>query len=645
MNHKCPYCFKTKFRKYKNKMICETCGAFHKVDKNFNAGIWIKTFIFLIFIFAILPSVSALTQVSACGTYSTANDVLNLTGNIVLFPTGAPCIYMTGDNQTFNGNGYSIMNTSTGNYLIRANNPNQTINNVTLRGSVTGGYPMLLLNSHQQKVYGVNFSFGYQGIDISASLNLFNITNCFFENINTNDVYAEGSNANIFYNNNIHINFSGGGDSGAVKFIQLSNSTISNIVMKEGKQLTQIAMIVSGYNVTLNNNTFINSSNLDYDMYFNGVNFSTISNNYFKDNSTIGAGISLAVLSKNNILFGNVFNNTIYNYFYTLSDQGTANNIFYNENYFCKNSANSHGLKMDGNNLTVYNYYAEQCAFGLLFHNGTTSSNAWNITLYNISVGVYFIDDSSFNTLTNVSILGGNKGISFYHYGTNQYNKAPKYNNVSNVVILNMTLVGNDYGIYFENQTYGNIISNVYINYTLGAGYDVGAVDRSTNNSLINVSYNSSDESVDATSNFKRYWWYQAYAHNGFIPTPSALILVYNITSGNVYSQLTASTGYSPLSALLEYVNIGGTKTLSTPHNVTATANGWTLLDSFNISLTGSYLDDVGFPSFFNIFDYNPSITTSNTSQMLYYNITTQEGLSSAKLSWDGIIILYTTIV
>lgn len=99
--------------------------------------------------------------------------------------------------------------------------------------------------------------------------------------------------------------------------------------------------------------------------------------------------------------------------------------------------------------------------------------------------------------------------------------------------------------------------------------------------------------------------------------------------NGNLIGNITTNDG----GTILFFSGVLGN--LTTNNNVTFRPNGATTI---NITLTDiAYdYDDLNYPLI--IYDFNNNVTTSNLSQILSYNISTgNQGLSSAKLSWDNV--------
>jgi hypothetical protein len=530
-----------------------------------------------VIVVSIISPASALTQVSECGIYSTANDILNLTRNIENTTTASYCILMNGANQTFEGNGFYIINRTYTGDILWINKENQTVNNLTV-GASSSNYGFNIRES-RAIIKNSNISGGSIGVIMASSKRDITIKDSYFSNQITYDIYTNGPLTNLTYQRNIHTNWSGQGYLGAFALRLLYNSTASNNIFKDTNRSTDAVAvrIYDGDNLLFYNNSFLNNSRESYGIYLGNVNNSQIFNNTFQDNSVASAStisLYLSPTSRNNQIYNNLFNSTT-NYFYA-NDLG-QNNVFHDNRYICnKNTDSNHGLKLDTINATVYNEYIRGCTFGLLFHNGTTQSRAWNITSFNSSVGVYFLADSSYNTLTNSTItLSVTYGIAFYDDKTSYLNVfPPRFNNVSNVIIQNQT--GSSNAIYYRNQSHDNLVRDSIIRYT-SSGNDISAEQESPNNTLLNVTYNLSRESISAGSNIIRKWYFQANVTNSSASAISGVnVTVYNRTNDYQFNLTTSSAGLTTLQEIIDYINNGGTRTYYSNYTFFASKSAYT---------------------------------------------------------------------
>lgn len=569
----------------------------------------------------ITTTIKKYTEVSACGTLN-ADTSYVLTQD--LNPTsGSYCFLLDGDNITFNGNGFSFLNETFREEIFYSATyrKNITIANMTL---------MSLKGSRWQatQIFGVgegstienmNFSRGYASIRVKEGNMM--IRNCTFEDTGTYGIYqseiAESihfvNNSIIGYNNDFWLGVEGKG---------ISNSIFENIKIEGGgvdTPATDFFTIYDSKNLTFRN---IEIDGITHKGSANFIKFDTVNDSEIYNNTLINGQIyymvELVERSDNNQIYNNTFH-------FNVSKTGGAHGIIVRE----------------GRNNSVFNNTVIGGSFAYLFHNGSKNNVYWNNYAEDSVRGVYFIDDSRDNELHNSTFNNCTTGVYFYSYPANE-NYQPRRNIVSGINITN----GNNQGIKFENMSSNNRIIDTII--TQGTA-NIDAIYHSSNNTLINVTFTS--DSVDSTSNLTVKWYYQAYVNDSNGNAISgAIITAYNKTNGVEFNITTNSSGWTNITEIIDYVNIGGTKnylsnytinatniTLTTTQQYNVTSYKNKLDNVFTLNITTPAVSDTTYPSFYNI-STSPSNNTQYTLNANYqFNLTINNTNGTAGIEFNGV--------
>jgi len=101
---------------------------------------------------------------------------------------------------------------------------------------------------------------------------------------------------------------------------------------------------------------------------------------------------------------------------------------------------------------------------------------------------------------------------------------------------------------------------------------DTWVEGNSVNNIFLNVSYNSTKEYVEASSQLIRKWYYSANVTNtSYVAISDAYVSIYNV-SGNLIDNIsTGADGLTNNTELIEYINDGGTRSWFNNYTMNAT--------------------------------------------------------------------------
>jgi hypothetical protein len=323
-------------------------------------------------------------NISSCQELNQTNTVYIQTDNII--PTGnAPCINITADNITFNGNGRWIVNTSFNNIGIYAEGrTNITLTNVNFTVKKAASY------------------FGIRFVNTNNSLIKDSVLNSNFQGILLETGSSNNRLSNITANNNTL----------GIQLDASSNNTLSDITANSN---TQYGLLIS----TSSNNNQLNNITANSNTQY-GLLISTSSNNNQLNNITANSnsyGIRLS--SSNN----------------TLSDITANSNTQYGLGLSSPNNTFRNGIVNGSINYAIYFYhdnYGEIYGNNRYINISVSDTNVsgydlfvefWADAVNNYSIGpTYFIDTSLGNyRIINTSAEVQDYGISLIfentHYG------------------------------------------------------------------------------------------------------------------------------------------------------------------------------------------------------------------------------------
>jgi len=383
-----------------------------------------------------------LIDVSSCNTYAASNTVYNVTAN---FSSTGDCIFLTGNNVTFDCRGYTItFGTGGGDYTIGigvlGNNITVKNCNIISQGGMWNYAIMTSANGStfvNNSVIGSAGTLGYSGETGSSYVNITNNTavvglhGVYFEYSNNNSVTyntltssshrginSDTSNGSTFRNNiiksylagillssssnNVIINNSATStyDEGSINVFQSNNNNFSNN--------TAISNAINGDAVDVdssNNTNFIGQTAIGNSTSSIGVLISASSNTLFQDCVNISG-------TTNDVQVENyASNSTFANCTYHITAESVE--IFSNltrQWYLNTNITNAGGSPLSGANVTIYN------KTGALVYSGVTGINGditrAVLTEYRNVGGTYTYQT---NHTVNVSLAGYNSSSKTYN--------------------------------------------------------------------------------------------------------------------------------------------------------------------------------------------------------------------------------------
>ncbi len=302
-----------------------------------------------------------------------------------------------------------------------------------------------------------------------------------------------------------------------------------------------------------------------------------------------------------------------------------------NNSYIFNNTLNNQGLGLylsSTFNSSIENNTLNSNSDGIIFLS-SSSNNLSSNTLNYDDLSLYLYTDSNYNLLTNNNILNctspswGCLGIS-----------SSQGNTISGGSINN-----SDYYLIYIQSSSNNTFKDIILGWSgdkeIYLASDV-ILGHSINNTFLNASYDISKEYVSSGSSLFRKWYYQALVtDNSSTPAENASVFAYNVTGDLTLNLTTNSSGWTPIGHIIDYMNLGGTRSYYSSYIMAANSNR-TLWDSHNYNVTNvtNNLND----SFIVIEDItNPVLSGTSWSATAYTAIitwTTNEGSNSSVTYW-----------
>src|SRR3989344_3256736 len=421
----------------------------------------------------------------------------------------------------------------------------------------------------------------------------------FSDNSNQTFDYNYNSIANLLFN--IHNEKNILNPSSNERIITVLNFTYGNLAHTPISEIitrpTQINVTVCGV-LKFSDTTYI----LQGDISTNGTCFTVEANNITLDGNghtiagddsqnTIGIeAIDVKNFVVKNVTVGNFdtgiyFDSDILNAQISIFDVSSTSNV--GDGIWIYDGSGKHIL---------YNINSSYNALNGIYFWGTTAVRNANLTNImasdNLGDGIELAPYSAFSdfVLTNI-ITNGNTGdgVDIYPaYETKIKNLISKGNSPGDGLEISE---GSDSEITDSN------ISSLKID-TLSTGMI-----------FLNVSY--SVENVSADSNLVRKWYYRAYVNDTSENNISnANVTAFNSTGNYQFNLTTASTGYTNITEIIDYINNGGTRTYYSLYTIYANNITFSENHTYNVTLKQTNLKDV--------FTLGTSITLPNDTSKYY---------------------------
>jgi hypothetical protein len=364
-----------------------------------------KQVIFLVVLGILLCGGAFATDITACGTLSSANTIYDMINDITFNTTGT-CISITGTNTTLNGHGYSII----GNYSASS----------TTAISIPTG-------ANSRYVNDVNILNFNTGINVASSsqynaINNVNVSNSKTTGINLAYANSNVSNSRVYGTVGTGIILDNNGNK--LTNITVFNNTIYGISLTGGSSgivLTNITAYNNTVGISDTGSSVVIFTNIT--TYLNGIGLNistatgTITNIQAYNNSQYGIMVGTSSTTGTNITGGEIYNNGLNGIF--LDRVGGGNTILDNIHYY------SNGKDL---NLSCV---ASSCSINLRMIKNVFDDTGDYSNNINISVNA--------TALTNTTRLAIDMGVQPFPFGAGT---SLNYTALSPTKFLNITGTG-----------------------------------------------------------------------------------------------------------------------------------------------------------------------------------------------------------
>ena len=497
------------------------------------------------------------------GIYINNSNYNTISSNIVYKGTNGVQIL---SNSQFNNLSNNIISNCTATGIVVTSSSNNTVTNNNISNSTTTG--ILIQTSSNNNTFTNNVLFtNPTGVNVNtaSSYNTFTNNSAYIQTTQGFIIQAS-SNNNTFSDNTAC-------QSGSYNFYlnSASNNTFTNNIACNTTAATAYGFYLS---TSSQNNTFIN-------------------NTAYGNTGATAHGFYIITTSYYNTFINNTaFNNSGVNssgfFFLTISGtNGSGNNASYNGHYgflFKTSSGNSFSDNIAENNkkadvwagdinlaVPTLDSYCNNVMQNTTGYGGkqiifTNQSGNWQ----NIDAAEVVLCNADGSVLNNITLVNSgpyvsnglfiirsdNNNISNITTSSNLYGISASTSNKN--MFTNINVSNNANGTYFVSSSHNVIRDSTFSSNT---DKDLILQTTSTNNTFINTSDNISKESILSGGQLFKKWYYQAYVNttNGS-SVSNVTILAYDTFNAKQLNLSTNSTGYTPLTVILEYMtNFSGT--------------------------------------------------------------------------------------
>lgn len=310
--------------------------------------------------------------------------------------------------------------------------------------------------------------------------------------------------------------------------------------------LTSSCIKINAQNITLDcAGYYIQSDDGVSGVYSNQIN--TIIENCNISMGADGSGIYL-IWANNSIIKNNILNNQDTGLYFVYS-----NNLLIENNEMNNNDFTGISISYSSNNQII-NSITNNNSVGVMSTGTGTENNTFiNLTVYNNGKGMHF--GSGSHKLTNVKI---NNSISTFGL------------------------------VFFSGDN--NVVKDSSFFYSNFA--DINIIETSLNNTFINCSYGTED--VEEGSELIRKGHYRSYVNDSSgNPVSNANITAYNSSGHYQFNLTTNSSGWTPLTEIIDYINDSGVTHYYSNYTITATNITFSDSHAYNVTLEQNNLEDV----------------------------------------------------
>jgi hypothetical protein len=524
----------------------------YEQESNNDLNLGLKLGLMVALFFFGMMAVSFATDVSDCGTLSTAGDTYVLTTNLT--NSSGTCFTINADNVTLDCQGYTLTggNVSSNYGIYSSTKQNWTVKNCIINNFQYGIYAngdlvdYVMINNVTVDSSSASPIYINQGD--YATINNSYVTS---SGISSHGIYAYTGANNLIVNNSV-VSVSGATAYGIYVRTNSDYATIENTNVTSG---AYSSVYVTGSNHATINNVIGNSST-NHGIILSTINHSTISN-------------SVGLSGSNNINIGSIYlgsgtNNSISN------SNGTANNgasgiyLYTLDNSNINNCigtvTSSYGFRLNAVINSVINNSigtATTSGQGILTQLNTINTSILNSNFTTASGNAIYLNGNTFNsTLNNVigNATTSGRGLYVYH-ATNPNDNITITNSqfysgtgggvslarITNSLLENLTVVGGTAGTAISVDSGVNLIINNANTSSLGSGHGLVIVrTNSSNFTNINASSISSGQGIRISTSYNNNLF------NVFGSSSSSHgLYLYDSSNNNIINATTtSSSGY-----------------------------------------------------------------------------------------------------
>ena len=516
-------------------------------------------------------------QISSCQVLNQANTVYTQTADII--PTENVCINITAQNITFDCNGkwiYNITHTEISNPVgIYSNQYNTTIKNcnLTIQSSTVDDNPK---TGYEIQLVNANNSYVYNTIlnNPKYGLYLLSTSNSILENLTSRS--SGGSvGAGIYLGSNSNNNLLTNITSNTNPGISISSSNSNNLT-----------------NIILNSNTN------------EGIYLSSSTNNILTNITANSNKWGVRLYSST----GNIIQNSSIN---GSTDSGISFESNSNNNFIMNNllSSSQRGIYLSSTSNTIID-------------NNTLTGNVYGLIIADLSENNTVQNNFfTYNTDDSISISSSDIPTSNYNLFINNFINATSDTQNDGAVRIGLS----SHNLFMDSVFITNTSKIVHI------------YSSSINNTFLNVTYNTSKESVDSYipqesiggGELIRKWYYSAnVTDTSGISVSGVNVTAYNVTNAYNFNLTTGINGLTSLAQITDYININGTRNYYS--NYTLYANNLTYIVNHQrnvTNLTNIYGD---------VFTLSAPVDTTFPQMNLTYPLNTTYNANVSELNYTA---------
>ena len=271
-----------------------------------------------------------------------------------------------------------------------------------------------------------------------------------------------------------------------------------------------------------------------------------------------------------------------------------ANNTIKNTTITSDSGPGDYGVYLGDNSNIVQDSNISGFDFGIYLN--ANSNRVFRNTIENNVIAVQ-INGKDFNVLENNTIFGcsdtgADTGCVYLADGSDRNNMTGGSLDADSDEL---------YGVFISSDTSASA-NNRFRDFTIEpqfiitrGGVKMSGSSAGLNNVFLNVTYNSTWTVINSCSSCElvRKWYYRAYVNDTLgNDVSNANVSAYDVSDVYQFNLTTNNTGYTPIGEIIDYVNVGGTKTNYDAYTIYAVNDSYNLM-GFSYSVSTNNLKHV----------------------------------------------------